>query len=105
MKYMANGLYCYLVMAYASLGEIKMKSGIMNERVDYKQLEKCIKLQLTWEKWTHEDQSMIQVEDALPAVTEVMLDLVKKYFPRPGKQGYKFPKFYVSYFILHATTA
>ena len=58
-----------------------MKNEINNEGVSYKKLQKCIKLQLAWEKWTYKDQSMSEVDEALPAVTEYMLDLVKECFP------------------------
>ena len=37
---------------------------------------------------------MSKVDEALPAVTEYMLDLVKKCFPRPEHQGYKLSKFH-----------
>ena len=83
-----------LLMTYTSLGEIIMKTGIKNENVSYRKLQECIKLQLAWEKWTHKDQSMNEVDYALPGVTEYMLDLVKRCFPRPEHQGYKLNKFH-----------
>ena len=81
-------------MTYTSLGESIIKSGIKNEQVSYKQLHKWIKLQLTWEKWTHKDQAMSKVDEALPTVMEYMLDLVKKCFPQPKHQGYRLSKFH-----------
>ena len=69
-----------LLMTYTSLGENIMKMGIKNENVSYRKLQECIKLQLAWEKWTHKDQSMSEVDNALSAVTEYMLDLEKNAF-------------------------
>ena len=83
-----------LLMTYTSRGESIMKGGIQMEGVNYKKLQQCIKLQLAWEKWTHQDQSMKEVEFGLPVVTGNMLDLVKKCFPRPEKQGYNLSKFH-----------
>ena len=71
-----------------------MKSGIKNEGGSYKKLQKCIKLQLVWKKWTYKDQSMSEVDEAVPSVTKYMLNSEKKCFPRPEHQGYKLFKFH-----------
>ena len=95
------GTFLMLLCTIHTTGGIQiMKPGWEMNNTTQRQFKNCMKLQLGFQKWIHEFNDKLEVDNAYPLVAE-LITMIKHYFPRKEGNGWKIPKMHALAILLH----
>lgn len=88
-----GNMLIFLCVTYTNSGMGLLRKGLRDEGISQHDFQRCIKLQLGFQKWVHEHNSIVEVKKAKPLLVEFM-DLLKKCFPREEGNKWKVSKYH-----------
>jgi hypothetical protein len=81
-------------------GEQLFVDGCNESEISFQNLRDCLKLQLGFEKWVNDANTMQEVENATPVLAELIINIQTR-FPRNTGNGWCIPKIHSLAKMLH----
>ena len=89
-----GNLHEILVMSYTATGQQLLKAPLKNNNVPLSRWRNCIKLQLSFEKWVHEENLVDEVKNAQPILSKLIGE-IRRCFPRQIGNQWNIPKMHI----------
>jgi hypothetical protein len=81
-------------MSYTATGQQLLKAPLKNNNVPLSRWRNCIKLQLSFEKWVHEENLVDEVKNAQPILSKLIGE-IRRCFPRQIGNQWNIPKMHI----------
>ena len=95
-----GNIFILLCAMHTSDGHQLFADGCAAADVSFKNVKHCLKLQLSFERWVNDSNSIVDVKRALPLLAE-LIQLIQECFPRSMGNGWCIPKMHSLSKMLH----
>ena len=95
-----GNIFILLCAMHSADGEMLFVDGCNEADVSFEAMKYCLKLQLSFERWVNDSNSIVDVQCALTLVAE-LIQLIQKCFPRTHGNGWCIPKIHSLSKMLH----
>jgi hypothetical protein len=86
-----RNMFILLCAMHTKHGEHLFVDGCNESGISFQNLRDCLKLQLGFEKWVNDSNTMQEVESAAPVLAELIRN-IQTCFPRNTGNGWCIPK-------------
>jgi len=95
-----GNMFILLCVMHTENGKQLFADGCKQSSISFNQMKHCLKLQLSFEKWVHESNTINEIDRATNLLDE-LLTMIQKCFPRQAGNGWCIPKMHSMAKMLH----